>query len=247
VHDFSSRLVAHRGYMEMYPENSWRGIQAALDTGANWVEFDIQMYKPGQFILLHDADFQRTANYPGALFDIPEAQLQEISIHEPERLGERFNPEPICFLEEALTRLVQYPSARAMVEVKEESLTHWGLKPVMQALLPILTGFKTQCILISFSIDALEYAKNHCDIDIGWVLRNYDQRSVTRALGLNPQYLICNHTKLSQDKMPASGPWRWMLYDITDPDLAVHWMHQGIDLIETRDIGKLVVHASITD
>jgi glycerophosphoryl diester phosphodiesterase len=244
---YSMRLVAHRGYMERYPENSWRGIQAAIDSGAVWIEFDIQMYKPGQFFLLHDANFQRTANSPLSLFDITEPQLNHISIHEPERLGETFRPEPICPLEEALTRLSHYPLVHTMVEIKEESLDHWGLEPVMQSLLPVLDRFKAQCVLISFSIDALRYAKHHSNLATGWVLRNYDQTSITQALELNPQYLICNHTKLPRDDPPAAGPWGWMLYDITDPDQAVHWMQQGIDLIETRDIGNLIARSGTTD
>lgn len=239
MYDFSSRLVAHRGYMEMYPENSWRGIQAALDNGAAWVEFDIQMYKVGQFILLHDITFQRTANIPDRLFDVSEARLHSVSIHEPDRLGEVFNPEPICFLEDAISRLSRRPSVRAMIEIKEESLSHWGIEPVMRSLLPILETIKSQCVLISFSIDALRYAKKHSDLAIGWVLHHYDQPSIAQAMELNPQYLICNHTKLPQEVAPTAGPWNWMLYDITDPDLALQWMRNGINLIETRDIGKL--------
>jgi glycerophosphoryl diester phosphodiesterase len=133
-----------------------------------------------------------------------------------------------------------------MVEIKEESLDHWGLEPVMQSLLPVLDRFKAQCVLISFSIEALRYARDHSDLVTGWVLRNYDQTSITQALELNPQYLICNHTKLPRDDPPAAGPWRWMLYDITDPDLAVHWMKRGIDLIETRDIGNLIARSGTT-
>lgn len=241
MNNFSSRLVAHRGYMEVYPENSWRGIQAALDRGASWVEFDIQMYKPGQFALLHDADLRRTANTPLSLFELTELQLKQISIHEPERLGEQYSPEHIVLLEEVLTHLCEYPSARAMVEIKEESLYHWGLEPVMQSLLPILGRFNTQCVLISFSFDALQYAQDHSNIEIGWVLRNYDNPSIIRASALHPNYLICNYTKLPDQERPASGPWTWMVYDITDPSIAHHWIKRGIDLIETRDIGKLII------
>lgn len=236
----SSRLVAHRGYMELFPENSWRGIQAAISAGAVWIEFDIQMHRSGRFYLLHDADFQRTASAPVSLFDLPDAQLGGLSIHEPARLGETYHPEPLCSLDEALARIARSPQVRAMVEIKEESIEHWGLVPVMQTLLPVLEPFKSQCVLISFSIEALRYARDHSDLPIGWVLREYAPPSLIQARDLNPHYLICNYTKLPATEPPASGPWRWMLYDITDPAEALEWMGRGIELIETRDIGNLV-------
>lgn len=237
---FSSRLIAHRGYMEAYPENSWRGIHAALERGAAWVEFDIQMHSPGRFALLHDAGFQRTAGIPLPLFDASESQLQQISIHEPERLGNKYAPEPLPWLEEVLTRLRHYPSARAMVEIKEESLVHWGLEAVMASLLPLLLPFANQCVLISFSYEALEFAKKHGAIETGWVLHEYDTQSITRASKLHPEYLICDYTRLPRNEPLATGSWTWMVYDITDPKLACHWINRGVDLIETRDIGGLI-------
>lgn len=240
MNSLSSRLVAHRGYMEAYPENSWRGIQAALDLGATWVEFDIQMYAPGRFVLLHDMDFNRTASRPLSLLEITEQQLEQISIHEPLRLGGEHGPEPVPWLHEVLPHLADYPAARVMVEIKEESLHHWGMAPVMQSLLAILDRFSTQCVLISFSYAALNFARENSNLEIGWVLRQYDQFNIDRASVLKPEYLICNHTKLPKTNQLASGPWIWMIYDITDATLARHWIGRGIDLIETRDIGKLI-------
>jgi glycerophosphoryl diester phosphodiesterase len=57
-------LVAHRGSLLRYPENTWLGLEAALKAGACWLEFDIQMCADGRFVLLHDADFNRTAKHP---------------------------------------------------------------------------------------------------------------------------------------------------------------------------------------
>ncbi|MCW8948812.1 MAG: glycerophosphodiester phosphodiesterase family protein [Sedimenticola sp.] len=237
-----SQLVAHRGYMEHYPENCWSGLQAALDLGAHWIEFDIQMNVQDHFILLHDADFQRTAGQSVSVFGLHEKQMASISVHEPARLGAQYAPEPIITLEQLLLRLEQYPDARAMVEIKEESLDHWGLIEVMKPLLTLLETNKKQCVLISFSLDALSYAKKNSNIDLGWVLRRYNDKSLQEARKLSPEFLICNHTKLPQDAPPTKGPWQWMLYDITDPLEVKQWGEKGIDLIETRDIGLLISH-----
>lgn len=234
------QLVAHRGYMQHYPENSWRGLKAALDVGAEWLECDIQMCRSGHFILLHDGDFTRTAGDPRSPFDISDSALEQISIHEPGRLGSRFQGEPVIRLPELMKRLQAFPDVRIMLEIKQESLDKWGVPEVMSALLEILQPYPEQAVVISFSLPALQFAKTHGSLELGWVLRHYNRSSLTQANALAPEFLIINHTWLADTDSPAQGPWRWMLYDITDPALAMAWHQRGVSLIETRDIGAML-------
>lgn len=234
------RLVAHRGYMQKYPENTWLGLQAALKTGACWIEFDIQMCADGRFVLLHDTDFMRTANTAVSVFDINSDRLKDISVHEPARLGDRYAPLPVCDLDTVLLKLSAFPNARAMVEIKQESLQQWGLERVMDALLEKLKPHLNQCVVISYSHRALSYCRERHSIDIGWVLDDYDQQHLCRAKLLDPQFLICNERKIPQLQTPWTGNWQWMLYDISDPAVALHWAARGIELIETRAIGTML-------
>ena len=236
------RLVAHRGYMQHYPENTWLGLQAALKSGACWIEFDVQMCADGRFILLHDVDFERTAGTAVSVFDIDNRQLDTISVHEPARLGERYAPLPVCDLDTVLGKLPAFPGARAMVEIKQESLEQWGLARVMDALLEKLEPHLNQCVLISYSHRALSYAAQRSSIDIGWVLDVYDRANLQQAELLDPQFLICNERKVPQGQIPRSGNWKWMLYDISDPALALQWAARGVELIETRAIGAMLQH-----
>jgi len=234
------RLVAHRGYMQTCPENTWQGLEAALKAGACWIEFDLQMCVDGRFVLLHDADFNRTANTPASVFNINTEQLMDISVHEPARLGERYAPLPVSDLDTVLLKLAAFPNARAMVEIKQESLERWGLERVMDALLEKLSPCRSQCALISYSHQALSYARERDSIDIGWVLDVYDEEHFRRANQLNPQFLICNERKIPQQETPWAGTWQWMLYDISDPARALQWATRGIELIETRAIGTML-------
>jgi hypothetical protein len=36
-----------------------------------------------------------------------------------------------------------------------------------------------------------------------------------------------------------------MLYDITDPELALQWAQRGITLIESRDVGAMLKHPQL--
>ena len=127
-----------------------------------------------------------------------------------------------------------------MVEIKQESLERWGMERVMDKLLEKLEPHIDQCVLISYSHRALNYAGASSAIDIGWVLDVYDQERFNRAKQLCPGYLICNERKIPQGQTPWSGNWQWMLYDINDPVQALQWAARGIELIETGAIGTML-------
>ncbi|MEJ2529762.1 MAG: glycerophosphodiester phosphodiesterase family protein [Gammaproteobacteria bacterium] len=234
------QLVAHRGYMQLYPENSWMGIKAAMSAGACWVEFDVQMCRDDRFVLLHDSTLRRTANSNKNVFHIPPNEFKNISVHEPDRFGTKYYPLPITTLDSVLRKLSNFPHIKAMVEIKEESLEYWGVVRVMEQLLRQLETSRDRCVLISFSYKALEYARAHSHIEIGWVLHGYDNDHKCQAATLKPNYLICNHDKLPKKLPPWPGPWRWVLYDITSPQTALEWGEMGIDLIETGEIGLML-------
>jgi len=236
------QLVAHRGYMEKYPENTWAGLEAALNAGACWLEFDVQMCADGRFILLHDADFKRTGSDPRSVFSANSQTLQSISVHEPERLGERFFPAAAPGLDTVLKQLAGFPAAHALVEIKDESLDYWGMEKVMDALLDTLAPFRHQCTLIAYSAAALTYAQRQGDYATGWVLRKYDSQHRERAMQINPRFLICNENRIPPGETPWHGNWQWMLYDISDPQIALQWSARGIQLIETRDIKAMLQH-----
>ncbi|WP_164848402.1 glycerophosphodiester phosphodiesterase family protein [Halobacteriovorax sp. HLS] len=77
------KCIAHRGFSAEFPENSSLSIAAAVEMGAEGVEFDIQHTKDGVAILMHDETLERTAeskqgmNCP-LLSPIAELEYQEI-------------------------------------------------------------------------------------------------------------------------------------------------------------------------
>ncbi len=234
------QLVAHRGYLQQYPENTWQALEAALHCGACWLEFDIQLCRDGKFVLLHDDTFKRTAGIDRSVFELDSRPL-DISVHEPLRFGERFAPAPVTPLVDVLHKLAAFPAARALVEIKQESIDHWGLAVVMQKLVSLLAGHQPQCSLISYNHAALQWCRQrHADIAIGWVLKHYDTEQRQTAEALKPDYLICNYQKLPDEQAPWRGDWQWMLYDIVDPDQALAWAARGVDLIETAAIGPML-------
>ena len=229
-------LVAHRGYMEKYPENTLSSLRAALDAGACLVEFDIQMDAAGQLILLHDETFKRTSTCADSVFSLRD--YASISVHEPQRFAEHFEPEPVPLLTQAIALLLRYPASTAFVEIKQESIDRWGLEPVVDETLRCIEPAHTQCVIISDNLDALLYARRKMNTRIGWVIHAYDEPHLALAQEHAPEFMICNYKRIREELW--QGGWQWMLYDISDPAAALQWAARGIDLIETRAIGSML-------
>lgn len=238
----SPQLVAHRGYSARYPENTLAALRAALDLGLPAVEFDVQMSADQQLFLHHDAKLHRTTGASGLIYEQSAAQLHRLSASEAERFGCEFDGEPIPNLEQALALLQPHPQVTAFVEIKRHSLQHFGLVPVMDPLLRVLQQHQNQCVLISFELDAVQYAKANSHLRTGWVLRSYNARSQGVAQMLEPDFLICKHTRLPRKAPLWDGPWQWMVYEINDPEQVEALHNKGINFIETAQIERMLHH-----
>lgn len=233
-------LVGHRGCMAEYPENTLIGIEAALQAGACLVEFDVQMSEQGELLVIHDSDLERTSGIKLDVFSSGYAEIKKISVHQPNLFLDKFIGTKTSLLKDVLDLFSEYNAATAVVEIKKESLEEWGVESVMDVLLSELGAHQIKCLLISFDLSALEYVRAHSILSIGWVLKQYDEASLHRAIALNPEVLICNQRKIPQGEAPKQGNWQWMLYDITDPELALRYAELGVEMIETADIAAML-------
>ncbi len=68
-------LCAHRGAMKTQPENTIPAFRAAVEAGAQMIEFDVWLTKDNQMVVLHDETVDRTTNGTG---NVSELTLDEI-------------------------------------------------------------------------------------------------------------------------------------------------------------------------
>ncbi len=88
------KIIAHRGVAGQYPENTLPAFAAAIDAGADGVEFDVRFTGDGQLIVHHDAALGRV--FPGS------AQLKLSTAHELRQLSGGASGAHIPLLEEVL-------------------------------------------------------------------------------------------------------------------------------------------------
>ncbi len=235
-------LVAHRGYPARYPENSLDGLEAALRAGACWVEFDVQLCADGVPVVLHDASLERTAGRPDCIMDLPSRLLAEISVHEPARFGVGSQPVTLPTLAQVLALLARWPRASAFVEIKEESLARFGIDTTVRAVIELIQTQSVPCTVISYAAEILAPLRA-AGLSTGWVLRRWDALTQRIAEIEAPDYLICNHRRLPLTAQDIwQGPWRWVSYEVSDPELALALATRGVELIETDAIGTMLAH-----
>lgn len=59
--------LAHRGYSDLFPENTMSAFEKAVNSSFEGIETDVQMTKDGELLLLHDDKINRTSNGKGVL------------------------------------------------------------------------------------------------------------------------------------------------------------------------------------
>jgi glycerophosphoryl diester phosphodiesterase len=68
-------LVAHRGDLDRYPENTLEGIEAAAELPVDGIEFDIIMSADGTWWVIHDPTMDRTTTATGFIPDLSDEEI----------------------------------------------------------------------------------------------------------------------------------------------------------------------------
>ncbi len=94
------KVYAHRGYSGRYPENTMLAFQKALEAGSDGIEFDVQLSKDGEVVIIHDETLDRTTDGSGAVRNYTLAELRKLNACA--QWGDTYGFTPIPTLEEYL-------------------------------------------------------------------------------------------------------------------------------------------------
>lgn len=126
--------VAHRGSPQCYPENTLQSFEWALRSGAQWVEFDVQLTQDLVPVVFHDSNLKRMTGLNEKIADISWSELQQIKVNE------HF---AIPSLEQVLHLLSQW-EAKAFVELKSDQ------RNLVDFVLPLTAKSGVECVISSF-------------------------------------------------------------------------------------------------
>ena len=237
-----NRLIAHRGDMTVYPENSLLAVRTAAELGFTHIELDVQLSKDHEPIVIHDDNLKRTTGLNNNVRDLTAKEIISVPVKTSKRFKEPENPLTVPTLKQAVNILNAYSKINLFVEIKKESVEHFGINTAVDSVLEIQKNAKFNIVIISFVDEVVEYIKNKKIYPSGYVLKKYDEKYYLKAQKLQPDYIFCNVKKINKPSKLWQGSWRWVLYDIKDPEFAYELLEQGVSFIETGDIVRLSRH-----
>lgn len=156
-------IVGHRGLDEFAPENTAPAFIAAWELGMG-IEFDVQLSRDGELVVIHDFVLDRTTDGSGAVADHDLAALKQVDAGSWR--GERFVGERILTLDETLALAAKHGRASTTL-LLEAKVDDPGMAKSISDLL-IRHGLMERTAVIGadvMAIDAPECRQRYREVD----------------------------------------------------------------------------------
>ena len=242
--NYRQRLVAHRGYQKLYPENTLLAYQRAIAAGALSIETDVLLSADKQAVLYHDPTLKRVSGCKGRVKDKTLAELIRTPAFEPRRLGQQFKDQCIAPLSDLVDLLKAHPQVTAYIEVKKEALAFAGASETYASISDCLAPVASQCIIISFDHDFMVFVRSQGWARCGIVIKRWRDLRSTKIQAIKPETVFINYRKIPAKAELGSLNFELVVYEIDEPALAKSWLAKGASKVESFDIGGLIAHGS---
>lgn len=195
----------------MAPENTISAIEAAIEVGADSVEFDIRFTSDGSAVLFHDDTLERTTDGSGL---IREQTLEELAMLDAGSwFSSQFSGEPIPTLALALAR-IDLRVTGVYAEVKG-SAKHDEIRRIIQTVME--TGDEARMVFIAIDWSVLDRLRAlHSELNIGYIVQRASraEEAIARA---------------SQDSRALINFDAKILLD--NPEVANYAIREGVDMV----------------
>ncbi len=117
-------VAAHRGNLELYPENTLEAFRSACEIGADMIELDLHMTKDKEIVIAHDNDFLRTADFAGVIQKMTLEEVKQIDVGK--KRGEEFSGYHVPTLKEFLELMKQVGQNMTFNFEFKDYIHEWG-------------------------------------------------------------------------------------------------------------------------
>lgn len=205
-----TKIVAHRGFSSVAPENTLAAFQKAIETGADYIELDVHKTKDDSIVVIHDNSTKRTTSN-SKNFLIAENKYDTLSsckLGYSDKFGDEFVNEKLPSLREAL--LLAEGEIKVCIEIKVHNAEDEIMKIIEQ------TKMKDEVIIFSFYKDVLIKIRNiDEEIPILYLKTRATKASINEAvniranaLGVGPLTLL-NKKFIQEAHNKNIEIWRW--------------------------------------
>lgn len=178
--DGPAEIIAHRGFSAAAPENTLAALRAAIDAGADALEFDLQVTADGEPVLFHDDTLGRTTDAEGYIRAWSAAELAEVDAGS--WFADGFRGETVPPLARAL-ELASAWHGRLYPELKGVSAPEEVDRIVDEV---VRHGLLARTVFIAMDWSLLDRVRAHePDAAVGYIVKNARQfeHGISRAGG----------------------------------------------------------------
>lgn len=226
------KVIAHRGFSGVYPENTMLAFKKAIEVGADGIELDVHLSKDGQVMIIHDEALKRTAGVDGVVSDYTRAELEKISAGKTK--NDEFGFTPIPSLDEYLAFMAEHKDKITNIELKTAPVYYPGIE---EKTLELVRKYdlENNVIYSSFnwlSIERMQRLKTFSQTGLLFSgMKLYNQAHIIKALGIN--YFHPDFNDLTDEIVKSYldekvGLNVWTVNEIEDMKVCLSWNIDGL-------------------
>ncbi len=150
-------VIAHRGFSGRAPENTMSAFRMALDAGVDMIEFDVQLSREREVVVIHDDKVDRTTDGSGK---VSAMTLEELSrLDAGSWFNRSFAGEHIPTLREALELIA--PKVYVNIEIKTDTVIRRADTEIADRTFELVKnmGLLNRVLFSSFNHMLMKYLK----------------------------------------------------------------------------------------
>ncbi|MBE5787068.1 MAG: glycerophosphodiester phosphodiesterase [Clostridiales bacterium] len=147
-------VLGHRGISMYYPENTLPSFEAAIRAGVDLIEFDVNVTRDGELVVIHDNTIDRTSDHQGRTRDYTLAELKTFDFSY--KFPDQFRGVQIPTLREVLSLAVSL-SDTLLFNVEIKDMEHETVDQTVAMLHEF--GIEERCVIACFDAEIIRYTK----------------------------------------------------------------------------------------
>lgn len=244
-----TQITAHRGFSKVAPENTLYAFEAALDSGADYIELDVQLTADNMLVVFHDDTIDRVTDGKGRVKNMTYSELQQYSVGSWFRGGD-FADARVPLLSEVL----ELVDGGMMMNIEIKS--HYNVNEAVRQTVELIQqfGIEDSCYVTSFSYNALKQVKKlDPGIKTGLIANVATTTALTQlkyidAMSMN--YLFVNQTVVNAAHQNGKRIFVWTVDRKADMEqmialgvdnIITNRPDQVAELVDSRSVGDTVL------
>jgi len=237
-----TKIIAHRGFSGIAPENTLIAFQKAIECGADYFELDIHKTKDDSIVVIHDASVDRTSsnNMKGKVAEMIYSELAAVRAGYSKKFGDKYKNEKIPTLREALE--LTRGKIKVCIEIKVYDVEKEVLKIVNDL------GVNDEVIIFSFYYPVLEKIRQmDMNIPILFLVNTFEDTIIDSAEAISANAIgvgggtIVTKQLLDTVHNHEMELWKWTVNDDNEMQRLID---MGIDGLITNYPDKALKYRS---